>query len=97
MSEAQDIIATALARTRAREAATPRIDYARMKREHPKLKAALTRAKNSRDPEKVILACRNAVKVWDEVGCWPDCWHTWQNALDAVLPWNQHVELSDLR
>jgi hypothetical protein len=57
------------------------IDYARMQREFPKQKAALTRAKNSGDPQKVLAACKAAVKVWDEIGAWPDVWHTWNIAL----------------
>jgi hypothetical protein len=57
------------------------IDYARMQREFPKQKAALTRAKSSGDPQKVLAACRSAVKVWDEIGAWPDAWHTWNIAL----------------
>lgn len=57
------------------------IDYARMQREFPKQKAALTRAKKSGDPQKVLEACTKAVKVWEEIGCWPDAWHTWNIAL----------------
>lgn len=57
------------------------INYALMKRRMPSLKAALTRAKNSGDPAKVEAACREAIKVWDEAGAWPDNWHTWNVAL----------------
>lgn len=60
----------------------PRIDYDLMRREHPKLKAALTRAKNSGDPMKVAKAVDRAVQVWDQVGCWPDDWNTWRIALE---------------
>lgn len=97
MTEAADIIAQAERRVAAREAARPRIDYERMNRVRPSQKAALTRALNSKDPERVITVCRDAVKEWDEIGCWPDDWSVWQRALNDVLPWNRPVELSDLR
>lgn len=88
-----------LARARAREAARPehRIDYARMRVEHPKLKAALTRARKSGDRDKVIVACAKAVKVWDEIGAWPDDWSLWQRTLDDVFPVFQAPRLEDLR
>jgi hypothetical protein len=57
------------------------IDYARAKREGPKLKAALTRAINSGEPLKVEAACRAAVTAWDAWGAWPDNWHRWNIAL----------------
>jgi hypothetical protein len=72
------------------------IDYAMAKREGPKLKAALTRAINSKDPDKVKAACKNAVERWDAWGAWPDHWSNWQRALDDVLPWNASVNLRDL-
>ena len=62
------------------------IDYARSKREHPKLKAALTRAVNSGDPAKIEAACRKAVAAWATWGAWPDDWHRWNIALgDAAF------------
>jgi hypothetical protein len=79
----------------AREQARKPIDYARMNREMPRLKSALTRA--GKDPDKVVKACLEAMRVWDEVGAWPDNWATWQRALDDALPWNARVELDDLR
>jgi hypothetical protein len=97
MSEAQDILAAAIARSERRAAATPRVDYKALNRMVRRQKAALTRAKNSGDPEKVILACRDAVREWNQPGAmWPDNWSMWQRTLDDVLPWHQHVELSDL-
>jgi hypothetical protein len=83
----------------ARQAARPeprRIDYARMKVEHPKQKAALTRAIKTGDPEKIATVCKAAVVVWNEVGAWPDDWHRWQAALDNALGWNVHLEIGDL-
>lgn len=73
-----------------------RIDYDRMKREWPKQKAALTRAVKSGSAEKVANVCISAVKVWDEVGAWPDSWSHFQRALDDILPWNQRVDFDDV-
>jgi hypothetical protein len=57
------------------------IDYERMKRTAPKHKAALTRAKKTGRYSAVLAACIDAVREWDEIGAWPDGWHTWDNAL----------------
>lgn len=54
-------------------------DYEAMRRELPKLKAALTRAKNSGDPQKVIDLVDRAFARFDEIG-WPDNWHTFNIA-----------------
>jgi hypothetical protein len=68
------------------------IDYERSRREHPKLKTALTRAINSGDPKRVETACRKAVAAWRLWGAWPDDWHRWNVALgdahwqDASVP-----------
>ncbi len=76
--------------------APKRIDYDRMKREWPKQKAALTRAVKSGSAEKVAGVCIAAVKVWDEVGAWPDDWSLFQRALRDMLPWNQWVDFDDV-
>lgn len=49
-------------------------------------KSALTRAINSGDPEKVIVATRKAVAEWEgwKYG-WPDNWHNWNRALDDAF------------
>lgn len=73
-----------------------RVDYERMRREWPKQKAALTRAVKSGSAEKVAAVCVAAVKVWDEVGAWPDDWSLFQRALRDVLPWNQWVDFDDV-
>lgn len=100
MTEAQDILSAARARSDAREAARPRADYPAANKLFKAQKAALTRAKNSGDPEKVVLACKKAVAEWNAdvpcAGMWPDHWSDWQRALDDALPWNERVELSDL-
>jgi hypothetical protein len=58
------------------------IDYARMQKSGPKLKAALTRAIKKGGYEPVALACKAAVQEWDAIGAWPDNWSLWQRALD---------------
>jgi hypothetical protein len=62
------------------------IDYARMQKSGPKLKAMLTRAQNKVDVQSryfyVKQACKAAVTEWDAVGAWVDDWSRWQRALD---------------
>lgn len=72
------------------------IDYERMIRSAPKLKAALTRASKSGDPEKVARACVLAMNEWDAIGAWPDNWSNWQRALTDSLPFGRQVSLEDL-
>lgn len=99
--EAERLLMRARAREEAREAAHRPIDYARMKREWPKQKAALTRARNKPDPEArrdaTLLACASAVKAWDEIGAWPDDWSLFQRALDDCFPVFHAPDLRDLR
>lgn len=79
------------------------IDYARMQKSGPKLKAALTRANNIADANKrfeaVKEACRKAVAEWDAVGAWPDNWNLWQVRLydAAVTAHVTPVRLEELR
>lgn len=56
-------------------------DYDAMNKELPKLRAALTRAKNSGDPLKVIAAVKHANARFDVIG-WPDQWSMWERAKD---------------
>lgn len=72
------------------------IDYEGMKREWPKQKRALDAAVKAGDPVKVATVCIDAVRVWDEIGAWPDDWSAFQRGLDDVLPWNEQVDLSDV-
>lgn len=98
MSEADEILARARAREDAREAAHVPIDYAAANKEFRRQKAALTRAINSGDRDKVLIACRNAVREWDQPGrAWPDDWSRWQIALDDMFPVFQGPRLEDLR
>ena len=60
--------------------------------------ASLTRAINSGDPDRIVTACRAAIRAWDQPGCgWPDNWSKWQRALDDSRPWNKQIALEDLR
>jgi hypothetical protein len=96
-SEAQEVLVRARQRSDLRTAATPRVDYQALNRMVRRQRAALTRAVNSGDPERVVIACRDAVREWDQPGClWPDDWSQWQRALDDVLPYRQRVSLADL-
>jgi hypothetical protein len=52
-----------------------------MNRELPKLRAALTRAKNSKDNDKVLEAVRHAFARFEVIG-YPDQWSNWQRAKD---------------
>lgn len=72
------------------------IDYDAMKREHPRLKAQLTRAVNSKDPAKVHAACIAALTAWMRWGAWPDNWSNWQRALDDTYPVFHAPRLEDL-
>lgn len=49
--------------------------------EFRKLKSALTRAKNSGDPERVLKAVEDAVEVFN-AKIWPDDWAMWRVALE---------------
>lgn len=59
-------------------------DYDAMKKELPRLRAALTRAKNTNDPQKVIDTVDAAFARFDVIG-FPDQWHAWQRAKDDAI------------
>jgi hypothetical protein len=95
MSEAEEIIAEALKRQEQQAAARVRPDYDALNKMVRRQRGALTRARNSGDPEKVIVACRDAVREWDAPGAmWPDDWATWNNALLEATDYR--VRLEDL-
>lgn len=98
MSDTTDkILADARAREARRQAASTPIDYRAAQREFTQQKAALTRAINSKDADKVVLACTAAVKAWNKPGrSWPDEWSRWQRALDDALGFRSSVRLEDL-
>ena len=63
------------------------IDYDRMKRVWPTHKGTLTRRVNRArktntvaDWQRVIDHCVACAKEWDEIGCWPDHWPTFNIA-----------------
>lgn len=99
-TEVADILTAANAQAAQRESyQRPPPDYKGVNVEFRKQKAALTRAINSKDPNKVVLACRKAVLQWSEApfnGFWPDDHHRWQRALDDALGRRSSVELRDL-
>jgi hypothetical protein len=74
---------------------TMSIDYARMQKSGPKLKAQLTRATKIVDPMKryvaVKAACVAAVTEWNAVGAWIDDWSHWQRALDDAFYYAQRT------
>jgi hypothetical protein len=96
-SEAQQLLAEARRRAHQREQRRVPVDYAALNRMVRRQRAALTRAVRSGDTDRVVLACRDAVREWDQPGAmWPDDWAVWQRALDDVLPWRSPVDLRDL-
>lgn len=97
--EAQTILANARAREDARAAAHVPIDYAASNKVFRRQKAALTRAINSGDTNKVVLACKKAVTEWGQApfhGAWPDDWSRWQRALDDACGGFGGPRLEDL-
>jgi hypothetical protein len=69
-----------LARIDAARAAQPKREYL-SNAEFAKLKSALTRAKDSGDPARVLAAVEKAVERFNET-TWPDAWCTWLIALE---------------
>jgi hypothetical protein len=99
-SEAQEILARARCRSDRREAVAaaqaPR-DYKALNKMVQRQRAALKRAIKSGDAARVVIACRDAVREWDQPGSlWPDDWSLWQRALDDVLRFPHQVQLTDL-
>lgn len=91
------LVEAAMQRAERRQAARTPVDYAALNRMVRRQRAALTRAKNTGDLDKLVRTIKTAVKEWDAPGSmWPDDWSRWQNALDDALPFHQHVDISDL-
>ena len=57
------------------------MSYTLTQKEYSTLKARLTRAINSHQPEKVKAEVLRANTIFDAKG-WPDDWARWQRALD---------------
>ena len=86
--DVEEILAQARAREDARSAVYMPPDYDGVNKVFRKQKAALTRAVNSGDWDKVLLAVTKAVREWGEApfnGAWPDDWSRWQRALDDAF------------
>jgi hypothetical protein len=69
------------------------IDYALAKRLCTKHKTALTRAKNSKDPRKVIAACDAFFDDFHENDLpYPDAWRLWANAKEDAVYEQRRIE-----
>lgn len=74
-----------------------RVDYDALNKMVRRQRAALTRAVNSGDLDRLVHTVRAAVIEWNQPGAmWPDDWSRWQRALDDALPFNQQVDIRDL-
>lgn len=95
-SEARAILVAARRRRVAREATRATTDYTAPNRMVRRQRAALTRAINSGEPDKVVVTVAEAVREWDRPGMiWPDDWPTWRSALwEATRDYS--LELEDL-
>lgn len=61
-----------------------------MSRTYRAQKAALTRAVNSGNPDKIRAECVRAKNEWDKDGIpWPDDWHRWNIAYEDTFAWNE--------
>lgn len=58
-------------------------------REFTQLKSKLTRAKNTKDPDKITKACDEAFAVFEAKG-YPDNWHMWERAKDDAQTLRRH-------
>ncbi len=95
--DAHQLILQAQRRDELRAAATPRVDYDELNKMVRRQRAALTRAVNSGDRDKVILTVAKAVREWNQPGVmWPDDWSRWQRAVNDVLPFHEQIQIADL-
>ena len=56
-------------------------EYTLSQKEYTLLKSRLTRAKNTKDPHKVIAECNRALRIFEQKG-YPDSWSNWERARD---------------
>jgi hypothetical protein len=78
----------------------PRIDYREANTQFKRQKAALTRAVNSGDRDRVVETVTQTVREWRDApwhGAWPDDWSRWQRALDDVMPLGAILLLEEIR
>jgi thioesterase domain-containing protein len=95
--EARAALALAHDRAARRDNEAVRVDYDALNRMVRRQRAALTRAVNSGDRDRVVIAVRDAVREWNQPGAiWPDDWTAWQRALNDALPLREHVDIADL-
>ena len=81
----------------AKYASRKQVDYDALNKMVKRQRAALTRAVNSGDVEKIILTVQSAVREWNQPEVmWPDDWSRWQNALNDHLPLHQQIDIADL-
>lgn len=73
-----------------------KINYERLNHCFPTQRRQLDEAVQTNDPVTVANLVIEIVKVWDEIGAWPDDWAMLQRALDDVLPWRHQVNLEDV-
>jgi tellurite resistance-related uncharacterized protein len=57
------------------------MNYTLTQTEYRNLKSKLTRARNSKDHNKVILVVNEAMSIFMQKG-YPDDWHRWERAKD---------------
>lgn len=58
-------------------------DQERFQKEYRAIKGKITKAKNSKDPHKLIKVINEAERVFNEVG-FPDCWMHWESLRDSA-------------
>lgn len=58
------------------------VDWKKMSREYPKIKAKLTRAQRHGTEFDVLAAVERFLEMSAECGCMPDDWPRWRNALE---------------
>ncbi len=60
------------------------IDYAAAQKRFVQFKSALTKAQNTKDPQKVLAACEAFFDYYNraESEPFPDDWHRWERAQD---------------
>lgn len=66
-------------------------DYTLTQREYTNLKSRLTRARNTKDPDKILKEVLHAEAIFRERG-WPDSWANWEVAKQDALIKKQYGE-----
>lgn len=66
------------------------MSYTLTQAEFTKLKSKLTRAKNSKDPDKIIATVDEAMVIFADKG-YPDNWHNWERAKEDAIVAKRHA------